>query len=311
VLSFIVALLVMLHILNVLIAVIGKPQQPTAQLKTFGFYGMIYILPYKVVTCQVPSLHCGDYWARTFGDRTYFYVYEDLGNYQQYIDEDFSIISTYYDTVVVIIPADDTEQYKSNLAIVNNIARNHNLKILWGIFPKWKYGPEYTYLDVGSAQYNLVVSVMQYLATLSQTYKIGLWYGWSNRCSYSDIETFYNSLPDNLKRLYALWLDEPFVKVLYSDLVNHNVEYFVVTELYTYDVQSTYTGKLRNQVVVTGFSDSQNLSQWYFEVCKRVKAIKCCPAIAIWIFYDKGDGTGEKLACYFPNEGLGNVKKCM
>jgi len=124
------------------------------------------------------------------------------------------------------------------------------------------------------------MSVMQYLAMLSQTYKIGVWYGWSDRCRYSDMENFYNLLSDNLKRLYALWLDEPYVKTLYNDLVSHNVEYFVITELYSYNLLSTFTGKLRNQVVVTGYSGAQNLFQWFYEVCRKVRGNQLLSSIS-------------------------------
>ena len=84
---------------------------------------------------------------------------------------------------------------------------------MWVIFPKWKYGPEESYLVPGTPMNRVVLKLMNFLLALNSTWKIAVWYGWAYRLNASDILSSYNSLPDELKKLYAAWIDDDFVEV--------------------------------------------------------------------------------------------------
>jgi len=68
---------------------------------------IVYILPYE---------KCNDYWAKTYGDRIYYYVYGNVSEDRNLIDKDFGTISSIYDMVIIGIPADDTQQYLENIS---------------------------------------------------------------------------------------------------------------------------------------------------------------------------------------------------
>ncbi len=255
---------------------------------------IVYILPYE---------KCNDYWAKTYGDRIYYYVYGNLSEDRDAIDKDFSIISDIYDTVIVIIPADDTQQYFKNLAVVNEIASKNGLRVIYAIFPKSKYGAEDTYLQNGSKMNLLVIQDMQFLASLNATYKVAVWYGWTYRCNALDIVHFYNILPENLKEKYAVWLDEEYVEKIWNVYV-YGLPYNVlfITELYSKEKIALYSCLYYNQMVITGYEAAHSLQEWKENIEDMLSVCKC-GKVGIWIFYDIGDGAGEEYAAFI-NGGL-------
>ncbi len=254
--------------------------------------GIVYILPSK---------YCSSYWRDTYGDRIYFYVYANLTEYADGLDYDFSLISQGYNLVVVVIPADDTEQYYSNLELVDSIAGKYGLEITWALFPKSKYGSEDTYLDPGTPMHNLVVSVMEYLVGLDNTHHVAVWYGWSYRQDItSDLWIFYNSLPDSVKPYYAVWLDQPYLDLVYGI----NISVPVYTEIYNPDLIPAYTGVVEKQILVTGYQ-SHNITEWIERVHNYIESSNT-EDIVIWIYYDLGDGHGEYYYAYKPGTGLGD-----
>ena len=205
--------------------------------------GIVYVLPSNAST---------PFWKERYGDRCYFYVYANLSDYKDAISEDFFIIRKYYDTVIVVIPADDTSLFHHNLAVVDKIAQENSLRLMWAIFPKWKYGAEEDYLKPGTPMNKLVIELMAYLSSLNSTWKIGVWYGWQYRLNYTDIIDFYTSLPENLRKLYAAWIDEPYAPIL-ENLSRVKPEFLVVTELYSFEAIIKYSGKVSWQMIITGF----------------------------------------------------------
>ena len=263
--------------------------------------GIVYILPSKA---------CTDVWAKRYGDRIYFYVYADLSAHRDEIDEDFSWIERCYDTVIVVIPAEDTELFHRNLAVVDEVASAHGLKVMWAVFPKWKYGAEEDYLEPGTAMNRLVLGLMRYLSSLNSTWKVAVWYGWKDRLDHRDIVRFYRSLPDDLKRVYAAWIDEPYASVL-EGLARENPEFLVVTELYSPGAISRYSGMLAQQMVVTGFQGAETPEEWLEGICGKLSLVRKAEALGIWIFYDREDGHGEQYAAFFPGRGLANPWTCL
>ena len=263
--------------------------------------GIVYILP---------SEACTSTWAEKYGDRIYFYVYANLSNYEEEIGRDFSAIREFYDTVIIVIPAEDTQLFYHNLAVVDRVARRCSLRLMWAIFPKWKYGAEEDYLEPGTAMNKLVVGLMEYLSSLDSTWKIAVWYGWKNRLNHEDIVNFYNSLPDDLKKFYAAWIDEGYAPVL-DGLSGENPEFLVVTELYDPEYIIKYSGKLPWQMVITGFYGAHSPEEWLNGICGKLSLIKNPLAVGIWIFYDRGDGHGEEYGAYFPGRGLADPWQCL
>lgn len=122
--------------------------------------GIMYILPSKASS---------DYWARSYGDRIFFYAYANLTEYAELIRNDWKIIADNYSYVGIMIPGEDTSLFYQNLALLNSIANETELQILWIILPKWKYGLEAEYLIQGTKMNELVINLMGYLANLSST----------------------------------------------------------------------------------------------------------------------------------------------
>ena len=250
-----------------------------------------YILPAKAST---PA------WKERYGDRIYFYVYANLSEYRKLIEEDFKVISKVYNTVIVVVPADDTELFRANLALIDAVARVHGLKILWAVLPKWKYGSEDDYLTPGTPMNRLVVGLMRYLAGLNSTLKVAVWYGWSNRANPDDVVSFYQSLPSDLKPLYACWLDQPYAEVA-KGLARGRVDFLVVTELYSEAAISAYSGLLERQMIVTGYYGAESPEEWLSGISRKISLIKGVGRyLGVWIFYDINDGQGERYASYKP-----------
>lgn len=250
---------------------------------------LVYILPYNV---------CSDYWAKTYGDRIYYYVYGNLSKDQEYIDEDFRRITCFYDKVIIVIPADDTSQFFSNIHIIDRLAGENNLKVIYAVFPNDKYGKEDTYLDDKSKMHDLVIQDMEFLGSLSNTSKVAVWYGWSYRCNTRDITNFYFSLPENLRDVYAIWLDEEYarrVTDVYGEGLPENV--LVITEAYSKNLIKQVSGIYLNQLLVTGYEGAVSIEDWHTHIEELLSFCKT-NKIGIWIYCDKNDGSGEEYtAC--------------
>lgn len=277
-------------------------QQPGVQQPGNAWYPAVsgevravaYILPSKAST---PA------WKERYGDRIYFYAYANLSEYAKLIDEDFSVISKVYNTVIVMVPGEDTELFYANLALLDTLAGKHALKILWVVLPKWKYGSESDYLTPGTPMNRLVLGLARYLAGLNSTWKVAVWYGWSNRASADDVVSFYESLPGDLKPLYACWLDQPYAEVA-RGLAQKRVDFLVITELYSEAAISAYSGLLERQMVVTGYYGARSPEDWLSGISRKISMIKGVGRyLGIWIFYDINDGHGEEYAAYRPEWG--------
>lgn len=257
----------------------------------------------RAIVYILPSRASSSAWRDMYGDRIYFYVYADLRNYADQIRRDFTIISRVYNTLVIVIPAEDSERFLENLRLVDSLAQEAGLRIMWAIFPKWKYGPESSYLEQGTPMNKLVLSLMEYLSSLNSTWKIAVWYGWPDRADPADIMKFYDQLPCALKLLYAAWLDEEYAEVA-KRIVQYDPPFFVVTELYSDAAIANYSGLLRQQIVVTGYYGATTPEEWLEGISRKVALIKGeSRHICIWMFYDIGDGHNEIYAAYRPEWG--------
>jgi len=268
--------------------------------------GIMYILPSKASS---------DYWAKTYGDRIFFYAYANLTEYVELIRNDWKIIADNYSYVGIMIPGEDTPLFYQNLAILNSIANETRLQILWVILPKWKYGREAEYLIYGTKMNELVIKLMNYLANLSSTKQIAVWYGWEDHVYPKEIETFYKRLPDNLKSLYAVWVDQPFIKQMVekeAGKILNSLNLTVITEFYDDETLRKYGCTFRKQVIVTGYYAASDVDQWLEAVRKRLLKLHC-PAqpkqkLLVWIFWDVNDGQGELFRAYI-NGKLSNPLK--
>ncbi len=253
---------------------------------------LVYILPYDI---------CSDYWSKTYGDRIYYYVYENISEDQDYINKDFKYISSFYDKIIIVIPADDTPQFFWNMQIINRIAGENNLDVIYAIFPKEKYGREDTYLDNNTKMHQLVIQDMEFLSGLSNTNKIAIWYGWSYRSNPKDIVDFYYSLPSKTRDFYAIWLDEEYTDRL-TEIYKKGLpkDILIITEAYSRNLIDRISNLYVNQLLITGYEDAKSIEDWHnhiedlLSVCKTNK-------IGIWIYYDKKDGYGENYAAYIDN----------
>lgn len=254
----------------------------------------------RAVAYILPSRACTSYWRERYNDRIYFYVHSNLSEYRSLIEEDFRVISLVYDTVMVVVPADDTQLYFNNLRVIDEVAAGSGLRVMWTLLPKWKYGGEDEYLAPGTRMNRLVLEVMEYLSGLESTWRIAVWYGWTYRLSAEDILRFYESLPQRLKPLYAAWIDQPFVEVARA-LAERGPPFLVVTELYSEDALSAYSNLLPQQMIVTGHRGARNPHDWLAGISRKIRLISGANRLlGIWIFYDIGDGHNEEYAAYRP-----------
>lgn len=246
----------------------------------------------------LPSRVCDPRWRESYGDRIYFYVYEDLNSYKEFIREDFDLISRVYNTLIVVVPAEDRELFYSNLRLLDSLASEKSLKIFWAIFPKWKYGAEWDYLYPGTRMNKLLLEVMSYLSNLNSTWLIAVWYGWRDRADPREVISFYESLPEKLKPFYALWLDQPYVEVA-RGLVEHDPKFLTVTELYSEAAISAYSGMLKRQMIVTGYYGARSPEDWLSGISRKLSLVKGFNRyLGVWIYYDLNDGHGEEYATF-------------
>ena len=85
----------------------------------------------RAIAYILPSGSCVPLWREKYGDRIYFYAYANLSEFRKFIESDFRAISLVYNTVIIVIPADDTELYFSNLKLIDAIAIEAGLKVMW------------------------------------------------------------------------------------------------------------------------------------------------------------------------------------
>lgn len=258
----------------------------------------------RAIAYILPSKACSSRWKEIYGDRIYFYVYANLSEYAGYIDEDFKVISSVYNTVIVFIPGEDTSEFYSNLGVLDSLATKNNLKVLWTILPKWKYGAESDYLYPNTQMNALVLNLMGFLSTLNSTWKIAVWYGWNDRCDPYDIYRFYQSLPADLKTLYAVWIDQPFVACT-KGLSSRNPPFLVVTELYSESSLRDFSNLYKHQMIVTGYSGARTPEEWLERVSWKLSFVKGVDRLlGFWVFYDINDGHGEQYAAFRPEWGV-------
>ncbi len=271
----------------ILVALLAGDEARGFEKPVFPLKAMVYILPHR---------KCSDYWQRKYGDRIYYYVYGNLLKDRSAIEEDFRIISSIYRMVIIVVPADDTENYFRNIRVINQVALESDLKVIYAIFPKEKYGREDTYLEPGSPMYNLVLKDMDYFSSLRSSFRVAVWYGWRYRNNGGDITAFYYSLPLRLRRWYAVWLDEGYTgagwEAIRSGLPQ---DVLIITELYDRDLIDKYCGLFPRQMVVTGYSGASSLREWKNGMERLLSGCKT-NMVGVWIFYDKNDGSGENCS---------------
>ncbi len=268
--------------------------------------GIAYILPHEAST---------PYWNSTYSDRIYFYAYSNVTNYKEFIINDFNIISEKYNFIILILPLDDTDLFYYNLKQMNTWADEKDIKILYVFFSKEKYESEEYYLQIGSLTYNLTIYNMKFLLNQTSTLAIGIWYGWENKpVNLSEIENFYNSLPEQLKTKYYIWIDEPFLQSVIdaglTELTNR-LKIGVVTEIYSTLNLALYGFNFENQIVVTGYWNALTSDEWVILMKKKLNYVFKPNnlwqnrMLAVWIFWDENDASYERYQAYI-NDILNN-----
>ncbi|MGC9137016.1 hypothetical protein [Caldivirga sp.] len=318
-------ILIVALLVAALVIVMSSITHTHVSLLNSSFTGIVYILP---------SENSTPYWARTFGDRVFFYVYANLSLYKDSINHDFKIIrSAGYSFIVVIIPLADHSYpyYYPNLNLISELAYVNHLKVMWAIFPKWLLGPEWDYLYVNSTVYSKLVELMSYLASLNSTYRIAVWYGWPPSavplnywCSVKLLSSYLNSLPVGIRERYVVWIDQPFDEYVNEcgvpGLLNSMNVPAVTEEYSTMNVYYWYS-TFREQYVTTGIWNAPNVEAWCAGFDGRVAPIlfnirHANPQyykpriIIIWIYWDVNDGSGELYRALTPG-GLANPIKCV
>jgi len=269
--------------------------------------GIVYILPSEAST---------PYWKRQYGDRVHFYAHANVSEYKNSILKDLDVISQSYRFIILGVPLEDTELFYHNLKQMATWAEEKGLEILYQFFPKWKFGPEWMYLNVGSQAHTVMIRNIRFLANFKSTYGISVWYGWRDRpADVDEIARFYNSLPKELGEKYIVWVDQPFVeKVVEAGLpqLADKLNLRVATELYSPVHLALYGSTFRRQIVVTGYEDAESVDEWRTSMERKLDYLLPPKSgdfeprrLGVWIFWDENDGHGEKLRAYINGE-LGN-----
>jgi hypothetical protein len=255
----------------------------------FSYVGIVYILPSKASSPK---------WQVEYGDRIFFYVKEDVARYAQLIDEDFKVIAgAGYDFVILLIPLEDDPLLLNNIKVMDHLARVNGLEVLWLILPKWKYGDEWSYLTPGTKAHRAILDLMRFLSSLRSTRSIAVWYGWiDRRFDPEEIRRFYVSLPEELRRIYWVWLDEEYVPRALEAGMYRNIS--VVSELYDPLRLALYSGVFENQIVVTGVYNAENTTVWKMLMCSKLGFGKNISTAGVWIFDDTNDGWGQLFRAY-------------
>ncbi len=275
--------------------------------------GLEYFHPYDSgIVYTLPSNASSPYWQRKYGDRIYFYVYANLSNYINYIDNDFRVIKDRYKFIILIIPLEDTSLFYYNIRLMDSLASKYGLKILYGIFPKCKFGDEWDYLYNWTSANEVMKQDMRFFSELPSTMGVGIWYGWESRSPDPyEIRSFYLDLPEDIRYFYMVWLDQPFIaSVTDSGLPNvvNPLNITVVTEMYDEYVIALYGDSYRRQIIVSGVWDAENTSVWREEIRSKISYLLppskdiIFRRLAIWIYSDVNDGFNEKYRAYINRE---------
>ena len=101
------------------------------------------------------------------------------------------------------------------------------------------------------------------MAGLRSTWRIAVWYGWKGRCTSQEVQEFYDSLPDKLEEVYAVWIDSLFITPL-SGLNKLPVaeKTLIVTELYSIGAIGKYSSLFPHQMIVTGYAGTSSSQEW-------------------------------------------------
>ncbi|RSN77394.1 MAG: hypothetical protein DSO07_03015 [Thermoproteota archaeon] len=264
------------------------------------FGGIVYILPSKASSPK---------WQKEYGDRIYFYVKENLSRYAKLIDDDLKIISSAgYNFIILLIPLDDDPLFLKNLELMDELAWSRRLGILYAILPKWKYGEEWNYLLRGSSANSAIMKLMNFLSNLRSTQGIAVWYGWKDRkFDPREIKEFYLSLPERLRSIYWVWLDEAYVVEAVKAGLYSNMS--VVTELYDPLRLALYNRVFEKQIIVTGIWDAESSASWAERMREKLGLGASRRIVGVWIFDDTNDGFGEKYRAYINGELSSPVKR--
>ena len=287
-----------------------------------SFDGIVYILP---------SSNSTPYWKKNYGDRIFFYVYANLSLYRDSIASDFKRIKNAgYSFIVVVIPLADKsfQYYYPNLNLINELAYENGLKVMWAIFPKWYFGPEWDYLHVNSTVYVKLIELLNYLTTLNGTYRVAVWYGWSPQtvplstwCNPMMLRNFINSLPQQVRSKYVVWIDMPFDKYVNEcGVINviNELNIPAVTEEYSTEGIRTWYNTFKKQYITTGIWNASSVEAWCSGFDKLINPVLNGslkqgyePRILIvWIYWDVNDGSGELYRALTPG-GLANPLRCI
>jgi hypothetical protein len=292
------------------LATLQLAQAVAAESRVFYPYdsGIVYMLPSDAAT---------PYWMQTYGDRTAFYIYSNISVHKDGILSDLEVISRYYRFIVRVLPLDDTSFFYYNSRLMDSWATQENLKILYAFFPKSKYGAEESYLVAGSAVHERLIQDMQFVGGLSSTIGVAVWYGWRDvPINVQQIADFYNSLSQDMKSLYCVWLDGSFVRDAAAAGLPKLVDPLnitVVTELYSTDILSQYGFAFKRQLIVSGASGAYSLDEWEAAMAEKLSSLHGSISLVndsprkliVWAFWDKNDGSEEQYTAYL-NRALSN-----
>ncbi len=263
--------------------------------RTFIPYsGIVYILP-SSLTHRHHSL----------GDRIYFYAKSDLREYEDFLRRDLSLISSQYNFIIPVVPLSDSQLFRRNALLLDELASLNGIGVLYAIFPKCDYGPEEDYLKPGTRVNGALMSVAGFLSNLSSTVGVAVWYGWKDRkMDPLELRNFYSSVPRNV-RLW-IWLDEEFVEeALVSGVVKviDELNVTLVTELYSPLMLASYYNLTRRQMIVTGYWNASSPNEWVDGMRRKLELIRGSGRmLGVWIFWDENDGSGEAYRAYVGGE---------
>ena len=288
---------------------LGLNRSLTSGLDYFNLYdtGIVYILPSKAAN---------PYWESRYGDRVYFYIYENLSGYSQYIDSDFQTISRWYRYVIIVVPLVNSSLFRYNLGLLDALADEYGLRILYAIFPKWFYGDEWLYLYDGTEANMVVKSLMGYMCSLESTMAVAIWFGWPEKLQdIYLIREFYYQLDESLRKYYMVWIDAPYVPPLVQNGLPELVDELdipVATELYSNLSIALYGYAFGRQILVTGYWNASDTDAWRRAIVRKISYMLVHQGegleprrLAIWIYWDENDGHGELYRAYI-NGSLSN-----
>lgn len=148
---------------------------------------------------------------------------------------------------------------------------------------------------------------MDFLTTLSSTWRIAIWYGWTSKNDPSkDIPSFYASLPEKLRKIYTPWFDSPFVSAAVKEgfpQVAKELNLTVITELYSPSQIEKYGNAFKNQIIVTGYPGARSSRQWVNSILHLLSYLHYNSSVLpryliIWIYWDHNDGSGQDYTAY-------------